>query len=95
MQDFASAYSSLSTESGSDSFGISRELIRTSTSLRDASFGSTALRPSLQASYLAWVFLRLLLTLHCAEEVLQFLEGFLGTFFLEKMAAIEAATGNR
>jgi len=33
--------------------------------------------------------------LHCAEEVLQFLEGFLGTFFLEKMAAIETAPGNR
>jgi len=95
MQDFASAYSSLCTESGSDSFGISRELIRTSTSLRDASFGSTALRPSLQASYLAWVFLRLLLTLHADEEMLQLLEGFLGTFFLKEMAAIKTAPGNR
>jgi hypothetical protein len=26
--------------------------------------------------------------LHCAEEMLQFLEGFLGTLFLEKMTAI-------
>lgn len=33
--------------------------------------------------------------LHCAEEMLQFLEGFLGTFFLEKMAAIETAPSNR
>jgi acetolactate decarboxylase len=37
----------------------------------------------------------LLLTLHCAEEALQFLEGFLGAFFLEKMAAIETPPGNR
>jgi hypothetical protein len=37
----------------------------------------------------------LLLILRCAEEVLQFLEGFLGTFFLEKMAAIETVPGNR
>ena len=28
-------------------------------------------------------------TLHRAEEVLQFLEGFAGTFFLREMAAIE------
>jgi hypothetical protein len=34
-------------------------------------------------------------SLHCAEEVLQFLEGFLGTFFLQEMAAIETAPGNR
>jgi hypothetical protein len=30
-----------------------------------------------------------LLTLRCPEEILQFLEGFLGTFFLQKMATIE------
>jgi hypothetical protein len=36
---------------------------------------------------------RLPLTLH-SEEVLQFLEGFLGTFFLQEMAAIETAPGN-
>jgi hypothetical protein len=57
---------------------------------------STALRPSniLEASYLVWAFHRLPLTLCSAEEVLQFLEGFLGTFFLKEMAAIEAAPGN-
>jgi hypothetical protein len=38
---------------------------------------------------------RPLLTLRCPEEVLQFLESFLGTFFLEEMAAIETAPGNR
>jgi hypothetical protein len=38
---------------------------------------------------------RLLLTLRCAKEVLQFLESFLGTFFLDEMAAIEIAPGNR
>jgi hypothetical protein len=70
-------------------------LIRASTSFRDASFGSTALRPSLQASHLACVFLRLLLTLHSDEEMLQFLEGFLGAFFLKEMAAIETVPGNR
>ena len=37
----------------------------------------------------------LLLSLHCGEEVLQLLEGFLGTFFLEEMATIETASGNR
>ena len=49
----------------------------------------------LQISFLVWVPLRLLPTSHSAEEVLQFLEGFLGTFFLEEMAAIETAPGNR
>ena len=34
-------------------------------------------------------------TLHGAEEALQFLEGLLGTFFLQEMAAIETAPGNR
>jgi hypothetical protein len=34
-------------------------------------------------------------SLYCAEEVLQFLEGFLGTFFLQEMAAIETAPGDR
>ena len=38
---------------------------------------------------------RLFLTLHRAEEVLQFLEGFLGTFFLKEMAAIETVPRNR
>jgi hypothetical protein len=41
------------------------------------------------------VFLAFLVScgkLHCAEEVLQFLEGFLGTFFLEKMPAIETGS---
>jgi hypothetical protein len=37
----------------------------------------------------------LLLNLHRGEEVLQFVEGFLGTFLLEEMAAIETAPGNR
>src|SRR6267378_1054690 len=36
----------------------------------------------------------LLPTLPLAEEMPQFLEGFLGTFFLEEMAAIETAPGN-
>jgi hypothetical protein len=31
----------------------------------------------------------------CAEEVLQFLEGFLGTFFLQEIDAIETAPGSR
>ena len=35
------------------------------------------------------------LTLHCAEEVLQFRESFLGPFFLKEMAAIETAPRNR
>ncbi|MGD1210109.1 MAG: hypothetical protein ABR973_01975 [Candidatus Acidiferrales bacterium] len=62
-----------------------------------ASFSSTAFRPAdiVQTSYMVWVSLRLLLTLHGAEEVLQFLEGFLGTFFLQEMAAIETAPGYR
>ena len=31
-------------------------------------------------------------TLRGAEEVLQFLEGLLGTFFLQEMAAVETAS---
>jgi len=34
-------------------------------------------------------------TLHGAEEVLQFLDGLLGTFFLQEMAAIETAPSHR
>jgi hypothetical protein len=30
-----------------------------------------------------------------AKELLQFLEGFVGSFFLQEMAAIETAPGNR
>jgi hypothetical protein len=37
----------------------------------------------------------LLLILHCVEEVLLFVESFFGTFFLKKMATIEAAPANR
>jgi hypothetical protein len=32
----------------------------------------------------------MLLTLSCTEELLQFLEGFLRTFFLQKLATIES-----
>ena len=47
-------------------------------------------------SYLVLVSLRLLLlSLRCAEEVLEFLEDFLRTFFLQEMAAIETAPGHR
>jgi hypothetical protein len=35
------------------------------------------------------------LTLRYPEEILQFLEGFLGTFFLQKMATIETVPSNR
>jgi hypothetical protein len=33
--------------------------------------------------------------LRCAEELLQFREDFLGTFFLQEMAAIETVPRNR
>ena len=44
-------------------------------------FRLDSLRPSdiLQTSYTVWVYLRLLLSLRCAEEVLQLLEGFLAS----------------
>ena len=35
-----------------------------------------------------------LLTLRYPEEILQFFESFLGTFFLQEMPAIETAPGN-
>jgi hypothetical protein len=60
--------------------------------------GSSALQPSCdEANILLDIFDELQSSrgLRGAEELLQFLEGFVGSFFLQEMAAIETAPGNR
>jgi len=63
-------------------------------------FPITTNRELAQSSFLyiqriVWVSLRLPVALRCAEELLQFREDFLGTFFLQEMAAIETVPRNR